>query len=333
VAAIKSGKAGKRHKPSVVRHRRKAIRRDHRLSKGPILMVGTPLHSRPRRRTAAAIAIVTIAALGLTACAASPEPATDSTSAAAGLHMISNDGHRLAFYVTPGHQPAIILDAGGGNDSTYWKKLVPVLSSSTGSEIITYDRAGMGKSQYVPGPFDVKAAASDLAVGLKALDVSRGAVLVAHSEAGEIATNFVNDDPGVVGGAVLVDASLPQFYTPEETARIVAANGPQVAAVKKQKLTNATRQLIAAAENYGPAHQVYNALSWPSNVPAIAIVSASTPFPTTLDAQRWREAQAEFVKAASNRRLVTAAHSSHDIPLDRPGLVVQEVKDMVKDIR
>ena len=295
-------------------------------------MVGTPVRFRRHRRTALAVAVVAIAAFGITACSSSSVPANHGTSAAAGLHMVSNDGHRLAFYVTPGTQPAIILDAGGGNDSTYWKKLVPTLSSDTRSEIITYDRAGMGKSEYVSGPFDVKEAASDLAAGLKELDVARGAVLVAHSEAGEIATSFINEYPGVASGAVLVDASLPQFYTPEETARIVAANGPQVAAVKKQKPTKATRQLIAAAENYGPAHLAYNATSWPSKVPAIVIVSASTPFPTALDAGRWRDAQTEFVKAAPNRRLVTAAHSSHDIPLDRPGLVVQEVKDMLKDI-
>ena len=60
------------------------------------------------------------------------------------------------------------------------------------------------------------------------------AVLVAHSEAGEVATNFVEKYPGVVSGAVLVDATLPEFYTPEETARIVAAEAPQVAAAKKQ---------------------------------------------------------------------------------------------------
>ena len=248
------------------------------------------------------------------------------------MHTVSNHGHRLAFYVTSGHQPAVVLDAGGGNDSSYWKNLVPSLSSRTGSEVITYDRAGMGNSEYVPGPFQGKDAASDLAAGLKKLHVTHGAVLVAHSEAGEVATNFVEKYPGVVSGAVLVDATLPEFYTPEETARIVAAEAPQVAAAKKQKPTKASRQLIAEAENYGPEHLAYNTMCWPSNVPAIAIVSASTPFPTTLDAQRWRQAQSEFVDAAPNRRLVTAAHSSHDIPLDRQQLVVDEIQDMVKKL-
>ncbi|HWD62374.1 MAG TPA: alpha/beta hydrolase [Humibacter sp.] len=309
----------------------------------------TDLNTRPRRlrRTALAATAAALVVGGLVACATSPASASTPTSAsvhsttakgasaAPGLHMISHNGHKIAFHVTAGHQPAIVLEAGGGNDSTYWKHLVPQLSKSTGSEIITYDQAGMGRSESVSGPYSARDAASDLAAGLKSLGITHDAVLVPHSEAGEVATYLLNDDPGLVAGAVLVDASLPQFYTPEETARVVAANAPGVAALEKQKkLTKADRQLIAMAANYGPAHTAYHQLSWPADVPAIAIVSASTPFPTALDAARWRDAQAEFVKAApADRRLVTAAHSSHDIPLDRPALVIDEVKQMLKDVR
>ena len=297
-------------------------------------MIDAPTRYRRFRRTALVVASLSLAAGALTACASSPASAAPArSSAASGLHMISNNGHKLAFHVTAGHQPAIVLEAGGGNDSTYWKKFVPELSSKTGSEIITYDQAGMGQSESVPGPFNARDAASDLAAGLKALGITHDAILVPHSEAGEIATYLVNDDPGVVSGAVLVDASLPQLYTAQETKRIVALNTPGVEALEKQKkLTKGDRQLIAMADNYGPAQRAYHSTSWPQNVPAIAIVSAATPFPTKFDAGKWRDAQAEFVKAAPNRSLVTAAHSSHDVPLDRPGLVIDEIQHMLKDV-
>jgi pimeloyl-ACP methyl ester carboxylesterase len=248
--------------------------------------------------------------------------------------MITNNGHRLAFHVTPGHLPAIVLDAGGGLDSSYWKGIVPTLAKTTGSEIITYDRAGMGASDEVPGPWKVQDAVSDLAAGLQQLGVTHDVVLVSHSEAGEIATYFVNDHPGVVAGAVLVDASLPDFYTPAELARVVAANQEQVAAVAKQPSTKQTRQLLAVAQDYGPAHQAYHQTTWPQDVPAIAIVSAKTPFDTSPpDAQAWRDAQAAFVGHAADRRLVVAAGSSHDVPIDRPDVVVKAVQDMVAEVR
>ena len=291
-------------------------------------------NNRPLKRVALAAAAVSIL-LGGVACSAESSTAASTSKTfavpATTLTMTSTGGHKLAFYVTPGRAPAIVLDAGGGLDHSYWKKLVPVLARETGSEIITYDRSGEGKSSDVPGAFDPKAAADDLDIGLKQVGVTHDVVLVSHSEAGEIATNLVNDHPGVVAGAVLVDASLPEFYSADETARIVGANTPQVAALKKQPLTQATRQLLSAAENYGPAHSVYHSMTWPASVPVNVIASTSTPFNTKIDARRWHDAQKEFANAASNRRLTTLK-SSHDIPLDRPAAVEAQIENMVKRV-
>ncbi|MFF7972509.1 alpha/beta fold hydrolase [Streptomyces sp. NPDC007905] len=154
-------------------------------------------------------------------------------------------------------------------------------------------------------------------------------VLVSHSLAGEIATYFVRQYPHWVTGAVLVDTSLPEFYTESETAKLVAANEQQIAALETQPQRRATRQLLAEADNYGSVHLAYHKLAWPQSVPATAIVSSRTPFTTAADAQLWRRAQQEFVSAVPDRRLVVAQHSSHDIPIGRPGVVINAVQEMV----
>lgn len=256
--------------------------------------------------------------------ASASEPAADPT-----LHMINNDGHRLAFHVTPGHLPAIVLDAGGGLDSSYWKDLVPKIAAATGSEIITYDRAGLGDSDEVPGPWKVESAVGDLETGLRALRVTRNVILVSHSQAGEVAAYFTRGNRQLVSGAVLVDASLPELYTDEEIARLVAANKPQVDAAKADPSTKENRQLIATAENYAPMHQAYHQVSWPDSVPATVIVSEKTPFDgSPEDAQLWRDAAAAFAKAGPDRTLITAVGSSHDIPIERPDLVLSEIEKM-----
>ncbi|MBD0742253.1 hypothetical protein BG418_12270 [Streptomyces sp. CBMA152] len=139
--------------------------------------------------------------------------------------------------------------------------------------------------------------------------------------------------PQATAGVVLVDANLPPFFSDSETARLVAANAPQIASLKQAPQTCATRQLLAEAEDYGPVHRAYHALSWPQNIPATAIVSAQTPFPTLTDARLWRQAQQEFVAAAPNRRLLAAERSSHDVPVDRPDVVISAVQDMVNQVR
>jgi pimeloyl-ACP methyl ester carboxylesterase len=298
---------------------------------------------RSRRRSIAmALVVPAILAGGLAACgnspasapAAAPSSATASASptgspAASTLKMIKVDGRQLAFHVTPGHLPAIVLDAGGGEDSSYWQALAPRLAQDTGSMIITYDRAGLGDSDEVAGPWDVHSAVSDLEAGLRQLGVTQKVLLVSHSQAGEVATYFVRANPQLVSGAVLVDANLPPFFTDAENARLIAATAPQIEAVKKQPSTKENRQLIATAANFGPAHHDYHQVSWPATVPAIVMVSTKTPFDgSPVDAQRWRDAAATFAKAGPDRELVTAEGSSHDIPLDRPQLVLDQIEKM-----
>lgn len=244
--------------------------------------------------------------------------------------MISANGHKLAFYVTPGRSPAIVLDAGGGLDHSEWKKVGPVLAKKTGSKIITYDRSGVGNSPYVPGPWKAKEAATDLAAGLMKLGVTENVILVSHSLAGEVATYLLDQHPERISAAVLVDANLPQFYTDSETARIVAAKKPEIEKLEKKPRTNEIRQQLDLAANYGPAHRAYHKLVWPSNVPATVITSAATPFPAGKDARRWRAAQQRFADAAPNRRMVIAQHSSHNIPADGPDVIVQAVREMVR---
>ncbi|MDY7083583.1 MAG: alpha/beta hydrolase [Actinomycetota bacterium] len=263
--------------------------------------------------------------------AASTDAAEPANSApAAGQHMITNNGHRLAFYVTPGHSPAIVLDSGGGEDHTQWNNIVPQLSKATGAQIITYDRAGLGSSDEVKGPWNPRAAASDLQAGLLELGATRNVILVSHSQAGEVATYFARANPGVLSGEVLVDANVPQFFTDKQIQRLVALTTPQIEALKKQPSTKANRQLIATAENFGPTHQAYHKVSWPDSVPVTYIVSEKTPFDgSPQDAQLWRDAAAAFVAAGPERTLITARGSSHEIPQDQPQLVVDEIKKMV----
>jgi pimeloyl-ACP methyl ester carboxylesterase len=281
---------------------------------------GTSAASRPAASTQAT------ATAGAASAAGS---GTDST-----LHLITSQGHKLAFHVTPGHLPAIVLDAGGGLDSSYWNSIVPVLAKNTGAEVITYDREGMGASDPVPGPWEAQNAVSDLETGLTDLGAAHDVILVSHSEAGEIATYITGQHPGQFAGAVLVDASVPQFSTDTEIARVAAATQAQVKAIQALKpasVTKADRQLLAVAAGYVADQRAYHQVTWPTSVPATVIVSSQTPFPTSApDAQAWRTAQAEFAKAAPNRQLVTAAHSSHDIPLDRPDIVEAQIEAMVK---
>lgn len=182
----------------------------------------------------------------------------------------------------------------------------------------------------MPGPWKVENAVSDLEAGLRELGVTRDVILVSHSQAGEVATYFTRAHRETVSGTVLVDANLPQLYTDGTIARLMALSTPQVEAAKADPSTKENRRLVATAANYVPAHRAYHRVSWPDSVPATVIVSGKTPFEgSPEDARLWREAAAAFVEAGPDRTLVTAEGSSHDVPVDRPDLVLGEIEKMI----
>lgn len=287
-----------------------------------------------------ALALLALTAVAVTACTGTPaasgpetsQPAASETGQPeeAALHMIDNDGHRLAFYVTPGTGPTIVLDSGGGEDASYWDDLVPELHEATGATVITYDRSGLGKSDVVPGPWRVESAVSDLEAGLQQLGITDDVTLVSHSQAGQIATSLAQQNPTLLSGAVLVDANLPPFFTDEQIARLVAFSEPQLVAAQEDPDDPQNRQLLSTAESFVATSTAFHQATWPDAVPATVIVSEKTPFDgSPEDVQRWKDAAASFVQAGPDRTLVTADGSSHDVAKDRPDLVLQEIESMV----
>lgn len=265
------------------------------------------------------LAAILLFASAATACATEPP--------AAGV--VENAGHKLAFHLIPGRSPAIVLDAGGGLDSSYWSALAPEIARRTGSEVITYDRAGMGASDEVPGPWKVRAAVDDLAAVLKATGATHDVVLVSHSLAGELATYTAIDHPEWLRGVVFVDANVPPFFTDEVVAQMYALQKPNVEALAKEPSTPANRQMLQLMPTFVETSHAYHQAVFPKSVPAVVIVSEQTPFGPGPAGDMWTRAQAAFAAEAANRRLVTATGSSHDVAHDRPDVIVQAVSDML----
>jgi pimeloyl-ACP methyl ester carboxylesterase len=295
-------------------------------------------------RKAIALSSAVLLAASMAACStqtAASSPPSGTTSSASPpaapetTHKVTNAEHELVFHVIDGKLPALLLDAGGGLSSSYWKDLAPRLAKATGSKVITYDRAGEGESDEVSGPWRVENAVSDLETGLRSLGVTKNVVLVSHSIAGEVATNFVNKNPGWVSGAVLVDANVPDFFNDEMLTAFTPVIDQQRTALLAQPSTKKNRQLLAVMVDYAAVHRVFHELSWPKDVPVTAIVTSQTPFTDSpAAAELWRDGQARFAQAGPNRKHVVAENTSHEgIVTERPDIITDAVQDVLKTIR
>jgi pimeloyl-ACP methyl ester carboxylesterase len=273
--------------------------------------------------------IVSIASISLLLSFSALVHADDPQPAVLATQMIERAGHNIAFHIHQGSLPVIVLDAGGGLDSSYWNTLIPELTKRTGCKIITYDRAGFGRSDEVPGPWSVHSATDDLAYGLEKLGATHNVILVSHSLAGEIATYLARKHSQWILGAVLVDANVPEFFTDKFIDRSIALYAPIIAATKATPPTQAGRQLLALSQSFRETSQAFHRITWPAAVPAIVIVSEQTPFDAAADAKWWKDAHQQFVNGANNRKLVLADRSSHDVAHDRPDVIIQAVAELV----
>lgn len=245
------------------------------------------------------------------------------------------NGHHLAFHILPGRLPALILDAGGGADSSYWNSILPELARRTGSEIITYDRAGFGASDEVPPPYRIEEAVNDLESGLTQLGLTHDLVLIPHSYAGIVATYFATRHPDWVSGAVLVDANVPEFFTDEEVAHMGPIIQPMVSAEAAAHPSKQTRTLKAITDVFVETSHAFHKAAWPESIPCTIIVSEQTPFPPSMivDRKLWIHAHQDFSAKSSNRKLIFAKGSSHDIAHARPQLIVEATQGLVDQLR
>ena len=255
--------------------------------------------------------------------------------AALSTHDVVVHGHHLAFHVLAGRLPVLILDAGGGADSSYWNSIIPELAKRTGSEIITYDRAGFGASDEVQPPYRIEDAVTDLESGLTQLGVTQDLVLIPHSYAGAIATYLAMRHPDWISGAVLVDTNVPEFFTDEEVAHMGPIIQPMVAEEAATHPSKQTRTLKAITDAYAETSHAFHNAAWPDSIPCTVIVSERTPFPPsmTFDTALWIQAHKDFAGKAPNRTLILAKGSSHDIAHDRPELIVKATGELVNRLR
>jgi pimeloyl-ACP methyl ester carboxylesterase len=237
--------------------------------------------------------------------------------------LVDVGGYRLHFHILPGHGVPILFDAGGGDDGTVWDSLLTPISEITGAPLITYDRAGFGRSEIDSRTTDVAShgilnGVEGLEAGLRALGNGGPIVLVAHSYGGLYATLYAFRNPTLVKAAVLIDASTACWFNDAFLSNFAA----------EWKKADTAK---AKPENLGTYYQSANlpktvvfmrTVAFPSTIPVIDLVSEYPPFSDSGDVARWKDCHKQFVAGHPNRTGITAYGARHYVFRDSPSLVI-----------
>lgn len=118
--------------------------------------------------------------------------------------MIDVGGRSLHCNVYGKGSPAVVLVSGFRAPQTYWNPVVPALAAQT--TVLTYDRAGIGKSEIGELPTHGKQAAADLHTLLNKLNLPKPYIVIGHSYGGSVVRLFVSMYPDNISGLILEDS-------------------------------------------------------------------------------------------------------------------------------
>jgi pimeloyl-ACP methyl ester carboxylesterase len=240
--------------------------------------------------------------------------------------LVDVGGHHLHFHILKGRGIPILFDAGGGNDGTVWDSLVHPIAAITGAPIITYDRAGFGKSDLDANEREIDKhgilnGIEGLETALRQLGYGGNIVLVAHSYGGLYATLYAARHPTLVKAAVLVDASTACWFNDAYLSNFVSERAKEDTV--KAKADNPGGYYQSA--NLPKTVAIMRTVTFPTTIPVIDLVSEHPPFSDSADIERWKNCHKQFAAAQPNRVSITAYGSTHYIFKDNPPLVIHAI--------
>lgn len=166
------------------------------------------------------VLVLVVAACG--AAAAPPPVTTPPPHAPAPPEQdIATGAATLHFRVIDGALPTLLLEAGGGADSSSWHDLPAQLAQATGRKVLAYDRPGFGQSPLPAGELTVAAELDALDSALHQLRVDQ-VVIIAESYGAMIALEYTFRHPAAVAGLVLLDPMNADFITAVGIAKMLA---------------------------------------------------------------------------------------------------------------
>jgi len=224
--------------------------------------------------------------------------------------------------------PAVVFESGMGEDVSTWNDVQPKVASFT--RTVTYDRAGLDKSDPSPQPRTVENMTSELHALLHAAKVQPPYILVGHSLGGAIVQLFAHNYPGEVAGLVFVDPEdgrlIDRLHSrmPEDQwqARQKAVED------SLPKLSETQRAELKGTEASGKA--LAEALPLP-DVPTVLLTGTlkDPGFPgNPLEQDLKLELQNELLSHLQHARHVLVPQSRHYIQNDAPDLVIEAIREV-----
>jgi pimeloyl-ACP methyl ester carboxylesterase len=264
--------------------------------------------------------------------------------------MVNIGTHSLHLFCKGEGLPPVILEAGIGANMLDWIKIIPEISKVT--KVCAYDRAGYGWSERGPKPRLTSVLAKELYTLLLADNIAAPYILVGHSFGGLIIQNFAYLYPELTKSILLIESMHAKQFEVFEKAGIDIPTSPsrgliyagrsvltygfperikdvayEIASSDKTRsyMFNELRNLTKSAK------ETQNTIL--PDLPLRVLVHGNKEWEKIAEngemEKIWIELQLSFIKSKKNASLLNIIESGHQIHLDHPKFVIEEIKNMI----
>lgn len=241
--------------------------------------------------------------------------------------LIKVSPYSLHIKILEGKGTPILFESGGGLDASQWDSIATILHHQLQTTVITYDRAGFGKSTLDTTNYSILQEIKSLEAALTAFGYKNANfLLVGHSLGGFYNRVFAARHSGQVKGIVLLDPRIPSFED-------MASARKYFQTLNRKDFEGGYINLYHLLANMEQTSDYVRQLPLPPDIPILNIMAETGPFLEAKENERFQTAQRNLVHANKNRKLVLAKGSSHNIPNDKPGLVIKLIGNFYRELK
>jgi len=234
-------------------------------------------------------------------------------------------------------RPAVVFVAGFGTDLTTFSVVQKGVSEFT--QTLSYDRAGLGRSELIDTDRNLANITKELHTLLQQENIAAPYILVGHSYGGHMVRYFAHVYPEETAGLILVDPT-PEWQDQEIKKHLSDREKFQFDSLRKQwKAGNElwTPGQQRESDHFQASQEIMQQLKMPDNIPVTVLTATNMPpsqfafLRGATDAKVYLHKQ--WLQDAPQIRHIITNKSGHYVHVDEPELVIREIRAMVEVLK
>ncbi|MGE7129472.1 alpha/beta fold hydrolase [Lysinibacillus xylanilyticus] len=216
-------------------------------------------------------------------------------------------------------KPTVVMDAGYGDYSKGWISIVSDVSAFT--EVLVYDRAGLGKSEKSSNPRTSREMVKEMKELLTKLEIAPPYIVVGHSFGGVNARLYASEYPNDIAGLLLVDSTTEDYQE-------------RFLPTMRREFQEAYKKQFIHEGNYKEFKESLKQLKDNQiklNIPLIVLSAGNKHHYTKESQELWNKMQKEILQISTQSEFIIVENSAHYIQNDAPSVVVEAINKLLNN--